>query len=516
MKLDFTKSTNLPIYELLFASINEGVIIVNREGYILLANPRAKELFGYGADELEGSKIESLIPMGSREKHVGLRTDYHGNPRKRSMGAGMNLQASRKDGSLFYVEISLNHFTLNDEVFVAALITDISKRVEQEKQIRELNLDLEKKVTERTQQVQESQELYSAIARNFPNGTINVFDTNLNYIFVEGKELFQLGITSEKLIGTSYLKRLSEEIRPTIQRALMEVFEGKSHDFELVYKEQFYRLTAVPLSRKNNAVDKILVVEQNITAQKIASQQLEEALKKEKSLNEMKSRFVSMASHEFRTPLSTVLSSVSLIDKYIENGSYENTTKHIKRIKNSVKGLTDILNDFLSVDKLENQKTEIKLSQFDYAAFAKEMVEDMQSMCQDKQVLDWKIDAKNTEIISDINILRNISYNLLTNAIKYSKEGQTIKYYSTVTDKELIMSVEDAGIGIPEHEQKQLFSRFFRAKNATNIKGTGLGLTIVKSYLDMLDGTITFTSEENKGTTFTVTIPLNKTIPDYE
>ena len=296
----------------------------------------------------------------------------------------------------------------------------------------------------------------------------------------------------------------------------MEVFEGASHDFELEYKEQFYRLTAVPLSKKNEAVDRILVVEQNITSQKIASQQLEEALKKEKSLNEMKSRFVSMASHEFRTPLSTVLSSVSLIDKYIENGSYENTPKHIKRIKNSVKGLTDILNDFLSVDKLENQKTEIKLSRFDYAAFVKEMLEDMQSMCQDGQVLDWKIDAKNSEIISDLNIIRNISYNLLTNAIKYSKEGQTIKYHSTVNDKELILTVADAGIGIPEHEQKQLFSRFFRAKNATNIKGTGLGLTIVKSYLDMLDGTITFTSEENKGTTFIVTIPLNKTMPDYE
>ena len=132
MKLDFTKSPNFPIYELLFASINEGALIVNKEGVILLANPRAKELFGYAPDELEGSKIESLIPMGSREKHVGLRNSYHQNPHKRSMGAGMNLQAARKDGSLFYVEVSLNHFTLNNEVYVAALITDISVRVEQE------------------------------------------------------------------------------------------------------------------------------------------------------------------------------------------------------------------------------------------------------------------------------------------------------------------------------------------------------------------------------------------------
>lgn len=516
MKLDLSKSPDLPIYELLFESIQEGVVIVNKTGIIILANPRASELFGYGYDELEGSKIETLIPMGSREKHVQLRTDYQESPRKRSMGAGMNLRASRKDGSLFYVEISLNHFTLNDEVYVAALITDTTARVEQEKEIQDLNRDLEKKVLERTQQVQESQDLYSAIARNFPNGTINVFDRNLNYIFVEGKELFQLGITSEKLIGTSYLKRLSVEIRPRIQRALMEVFEGELHDFELEYKNQFYRLTAVPLSRKNEIVDKILVVEQNITAQKIASRQLEEALTKEKSLNEMKSRFVSMASHEFRTPLSTILSSISLIDKYIENGSYENTEKHIKRIKNSVKGLTDILNDFLSVDKLENQKTEVKFTLFDYANFAREMVEDMQNMCQDGQKIECEIIGKNTEIISDVNILRNISYNLLTNAIKYSRENQKISYQSIITNKSLTITVKDSGIGIPEHEQKLLFTRFFRAKNVINIKGTGLGLNIVKNYLDMLKGKIEFTSEENKGTTFTITIPLPKNLPAHE
>lgn len=510
MKADLVKFSDQPIYEILFASINEGVIIVEKTGLILHANPRACEMFGYEQGHLVGKKVEELIPMHARDRHVKLRSDYQEAPKKRSMGAGMNLKASRQDGSEFQVEISLNHFSLDGETFVAALITDISLRVQQENQIKELNLDLERKVNERTLEVLESQELYSAIARNFPNGTINVFDRDLNYIFVEGKELFQLGITSEKLIGTSYLKRLSEEIRPRIKRALLEVFEGETHDFELEYKQQYYRLTAVPLSRKNQIVDKILVVEQNVTAQKIASQQLEEALKKEKSLNEMKSRFVSMASHEFRTPLSTILSSVSLIEKYIENGTYENTSKHVKRIKNSVKGLTDILNDFLSVDKLENQKTEIKIGTFDYQNFVKDMVEDMDGMCQEGQQITWSIDGDIHEIECDQNILRNILYNLLSNAIKYSAEGQKIIYSSKLKNHQLEITVQDSGIGIPEHEQKLLFSRFFRAKNATNIKGTGLGLNIVKSYLDMLGGNISFISKEGKGTVFTVKIPLKK------
>jgi len=510
LKLDLSKIENQPIYKMLFESIAEGLIVVDKSGDIVMANPRSHELFGYSAGELNGKKVETLIPMPSRERHVNLRTDFHQSPNKRSMGAGMNLQASKKDGTLFYVEISLNHFKIKDDVYVAALITDISKRVESEKQIRELNLDLEKKVSQRTQEVFESQELYSAIARNFPNGTISVFDRDLNYIFVEGKELFQLGITSEKLIGTYYLTRLSEEIRPRIKKALMEVFDGATHDFELEYKSQFYRLNAVPLSKKNGTIDKILVVEKNITPQKLVSQQLEEALQKEKALNEMKSRFVSMASHEFRTPLSTILSSVSLIEKYIENNTIENTPKHFKRVKNSVKGLTDILNDFLSVDKLENQRAEIKLTQFDYLSFAKEMVEDMQNMCQEGQKIESKITGSNTEIISDLNILRNILYNLLTNAIKYSKEGQKIIYDSVLGENSIVITIQDFGIGIPEHEQKQLFTRFFRAKNSTNIKGTGLGLNIVKNYLEMLGGKISFESSENKGTSFTVFIPINK------
>ncbi|MBL7897869.1 MAG: HAMP domain-containing histidine kinase [Crocinitomicaceae bacterium] len=173
--------------------------------------------------------------------------------------------------------------------------------------------------------------------------------------------------------------------------------------------------------------------------------------------------------------------------------------------------MTDILNDFLSVDKLENQKTEIKITEFDYSAFVKEIVEDMQNMSQEGQLIDWKITAENTVMNCDVNILRNILYNLLTNAIKYSSEGQRIIYHSWLTSDSIRIIVQDFGIGIPSHEQKLLFTRFFRAKNATNIKGTGLGLNIVRSYLKMLGGTIKFSSEEGKGTTFEIEIPINQT-----
>ena len=241
---------------------------------------------------------------------------------------------------------------------------------------------------------------------------------------------------------------------------------------------------------------------------KNVSHKLEQSLVKEKEINEMKSRFVSMASHEFRTPLSTILSSVSLIKSYIEKEKLENTDKHIKRIKNSVKGLTEILNDFLSSDKLESRKINVNKIEFKYSIFKTEITEELQALCQEGQTIITTINNRDKIVYSDQNIIKNIIYNLISNAIKYSNEGQEIHFNSLFEKNILTIEVIDQGIGIPKTEQKNLFSRFFRAKNATNIKGTGLGLNIVKSYLDLLNGNINFESRENVGSKFIVKIPI--------
>lgn len=494
------------LYKSLFESIGEGLLIVNKTGDIVLVNPRCSEMFGYADGELEGLKVEELIPMSARGSHVNHRKDYQKKPRKRRMGGNMNLQANKKNGDLFHVEISLNHFNSEEGTYVIAVITDISERVIKDKQIQELNSNLEKKVEERTKEVMESQKLYSAIAKNFPNGTINVFDKNLCYLFVEGLELQELGFNKEILIGTSYLDKISQDIRPKIEIELKDVFNGNNKDFEILHNSQYYRITAVPLT--NVDIDKILVVEENITIQKNIEKQREEALKKEKHLNEMKSRFVSMASHEFRTPLSTVLSSVSLIDKYLEKGEIDKTTKHTKRVRSAVAGLTEILNDFLSVEKLESNISKVEISEFDFQVFAKDMVEEMLTISKEGQDIKLIFEGENWKIFSDAKILKNILYNLLSNAIKYSKEGQEVLFKSH-RNAHLLLTIQDFGIGIPEDEQSSLFERFFRAKNVTNIKGTGLGLNIVKKYVEMLGGEITFESKLNEGTKFTVKIPIN-------
>jgi len=238
-----------------------------------------------------------------------------------------------------------------------------------------------------------------------------------------------------------------------------------------------------------------------------AEQEILKALEKERELNALKSRFVTMASHEFRTPLSTILSSASLIAKYntVEDG--ENRQRHIGRIKSAVNNLTTILNDFLSISRLEEGKIVSNPIPFDVEELTGEVVEEMSALVKDGQTIQCEHKGC-PSVVLDKNLTRNILINLISNAIKYSKEGKAIDVRTNLENSHLEIQVQDQGIGIPEAEQTHLFTRFFRAQNASNIQGTGLGLTIVKRYVELMQGTISFESQENKGTLFKIKIPV--------
>jgi two-component system sensor kinase FixL len=235
--------------------------------------------------------------------------------------------------------------------------------------------------------------------------------------------------------------------------------------------------------------------------------ELEKSLLLERELGELKSRFVSMASHEFRTPLSTVLSSVSLIGRYTESDQQANREKHINRVKSTVAHLTAILNDFLSMNKLEEGRIQTFFEDFDPIELFHEVIEEMKTILKPNQQLINLHTTNGMLVRSDRKIIKNTLINLISNAIKYSKENGKINCNINVNEKVLDFSVSDEGIGIPDEDQKHLFDRFFRASNVTNIEGTGLGLNIVKKYLEMLDGEISFVSKLYIGTTFNVSIP---------
>lgn len=246
-----------------------------------------------------------------------------------------------------------------------------------------------------------------------------------------------------------------------------------------------------------------------------SKEKLSRSLQKEIELNEMKSRFVSMASHEFRTPLSAILSSASLISKYDKTEDDEKRLKHINRIKSSVTNLTLILNDFLSVGMIEEGKVHANYSVFNLKELHNDCEQEISSIKKENQKIISGFEGLEKEVYLDKQMVKNIYLNLLSNAIKFSEDFKEITLLTKVSETEINIVIRDQGVGIPEEEQKKLFERFFRGRNVLNIQGTGLGLNIIAKYVELMAGTIIFKSELNTGTTFTITLPNKKMNENY-
>ena len=240
--------------------------------------------------------------------------------------------------------------------------------------------------------------------------------------------------------------------------------------------------------------------------------ELAKALAAERELGELKSRFVSMASHEFRTPLTAVLTSASLIEKYPTTEQQDKRQKHLDRIRSSVNHLNDILEEFLSVGRLEEGRVEARPSRFRLDALVRDVVADLHGMLKAGQTIETDLDC-GADLWLDQSLLRKILVNLLSNAIKYSPEHRTVRVKGTCGGGQLRLTVIDQGIGISPDDQERLFERFFRAKNATNIQGTGLGLHIVGRYVELLGGRVELASELNRGTTVTLFLPYENHPP---
>jgi len=509
--------------EALFRVVNhliDGIVVIDHEGVILMVNPAMSTLFGYSEEELLGKNVRLLMPEPYQSQHDNYIKNYQRTGHKHVIGGGREVVAQRKDGSMFPIFLNVNELELNGMQVFAGAIHDISGRKLAETAYRETDNKL-KAILETA---------VEGMIIMDQRGRLELLNPAALRLFgyaegeLDGKNVKVLMPEPDKGNHDMYLQRYRETGRRNIIGVGREVIglrkDGSLFPFSLSVSEVELRdrtmyvgmihdlTTVIELELINaNLREANLKLENEIARRREAENSALAALEKERQLNEMKSRFVSMASHEFRTPLSGILTSVSLLARYSAPEHTEKREKHIATIKSSVRNLTSILNDFLSLDKLESGKVTANVQEFPMRPMLEEFRSEMMNNYKLGQSIDFEDDGNVDVILADRHLFKNILINLVSNALKYSGEGQEVKVSLSKVKDDLVVSVRDQGIGIPEADQVHMFERLFRASNVVNIQGTGLGLNIVKKYIDLHHGTITFESHEGVGTTFTITIP---------
>lgn len=533
--------------EAIFNTVIDGIITINRKGLLESINPAAANLFGYDGSEVIGKNVKILMPEPYHSEHDGYIHNYQKTGEKKIIGIGREVKGRRKDGSVFPFFLSVSEVKLDDKVIYTGIIHDISELKQAEKAVRDSRHQLNAIIDSAVDGIITINErgfmqIVNPAAANLfgykpdeligqnvsviaPSPHQERHDAYINKYMETGKRKI-IGIGREVLgkrkDGTTFPCMLSVS---EIDLGERKLFAGIVHDLtnQKAHEAHIKQLNTELEHRVTERTEKLVdvinkhlvtndalkkeILERKAVEQALQKSQIEvkKALEKERELNELKSRFVSMASHEFRTPLSTILTSASLIGRYTTPGTGLKREKHVNRIKSAVGNLTGILNDFLSLSKLEEGRFENHPEYFDLTDLVTKIIDQIKLITKPNQKIIYQNEGTN-DVYLDLKFTRNICINLLSNAIKYSEKDILIN--TSITSEEIIIKVRDYGIGIPKEEQEYLFTRFFRAKNATNIQGTGLGLNIVRKYLELMNGSISFESKLQEGTIFIVKFPL--------
>jgi signal transduction histidine kinase len=408
--------------------------------------------------------------------------------------------------SIVWLCVYTNDRSRREAIKSSAMIQSLSAQKDEAiSELKSVSAELELISDERKSveyELQKRKKLQEAMAHNFPDGVICVINKEMKFTLADGGEIEELGLLQ------NHRKNENSFLNLTALPEVRNAFNGEQVYTEIRVNNKSYSLNGVPIPDANDQVNEVLIVIRNITDQKNLENNLIKALEREKELNVLKSQFVTMASHKFRTPLSTILSSVFLLENYTDADYELEKTAFFDKIKRSVHNLTALLNDYLSLGKLEEGKLKVTYTETDINAFFDEFLQEIGSIKKVKQKIHFTHEGIDCTVMTDKFLLKNILTNLVSNAIEYSPHDAEIELAAELKKDTLKIRVTDQGIGIPENEQHQIFKRFYRGQNANNVEGTGLGLNIAKKYIRLLKGTIEFTSQLNKGTTFIAIIPV--------
>lgn len=355
---------------------------------------------------------------------------------------------------------------------------------------------------------------------------VQVIDFDMRYLYVNESVAKQVMVTVDELLGQRMLDKFPSLADSDVYRKIklcmkkrqacnminkFEHLDGSIAWFDLRIEpvDDGVIIFSLDITHEKQMEDDLVSMNSGIDNMvEKRTRELCESLERERELNELKTKFVSIASHQFRTPLTSIILSASLVEQYgTDLMELEKLNKHFHRIKSSATHLVSVLNDFLDLDQLESKKLHYEPVSVNLKEYVDDLFDNLNPLCKKNQQLTLVHSPKISTITIDPQIMKSVLLNLISNAIKYSDEEKEIILRCETKSHQLVFEVIDQGMGIPEIEQENLFNKFYRASNAREIQGSGLGLNIVKQYVELAQGTIDFSSIENKGSVFRVSLP---------
>jgi len=494
------RNEQLRLRTLAIQKIESGVTIADAskpDFPLIYANEGFSKMTGYSPEEILGKncrflQIDETSQPAAKKIREALQAGESHTTRLRNY---------RKDGSFFWNELHLSPVfnEAKELTHYVGIQIDVSERVRS----RQLIEESERRYRTLTNSV------HDFIMRRHRNGTITYASPSVKQ---------QLGWSHEELCHKNYFELIHPKDLEDINKQLAKI-EGCSDasvtlNYRVLQPDNQYRWvesTENPLRAPCGTTEEIVSVGRDITARRDAECQVRKRLREEQELNEIKSRFIRMVSHEFRTPLTGIRASASFLQEYGKNISEDKRKRHFKNIESALTRMDNILHNVLIASQGENVQIPIALEATQPLFFAEDLCESLLNIYTTRKI---KINCKTPplkEYPLDPYLLNHIFQNLLTNALKYSHE-ESIVTWEIIENKEkqtLDWIVTDQGIGIPENEHQYLYNPFARAKNVGHISGTGLGLHIAKRATSVLGGSIDLNHNYKDGAQFIVSLPID-------
>lgn len=478
----------------------DGMLLADERGYIVEWNRALEETLGWPRAHMLGRRLDQagIHPAMDAQRITTVFQRMNANRDElATLKQAIEADYTRPDGARRTVQVTLFPIYLEKSFMLCANIRDITERIRIERQLRDSE--------ERFRQIAES--IHEVFWMSQPDRS------KMLYVSPAYEETW--GRTCASLYENPH--SIAEAVHPDDQ-PLMDAFLARQQRGETAFAE--YRIVrpdgtigwiwdrAFPVHDEDGQVVRVVGVAEDVTPRKQAEEELRRALQTEKELNELKSRFISVASHEFRTPLSGILSAAELLENYGAKWPDDKKLRYLRQIQTSVITMNQLLEEVLLLSKGDAHKIEFRPAPLDMRRFCQDLAEEIQ-LSQPTHTIRLSLDIATTHPALDDQLLRRILINLLSNAIKYSPAANMVDLDVTETGDNLVFCVTDHGLGIPPEAHERLFETFYRAGNVAGIPGTGLGLSIVKQAVDVHGGTLDFASVINQGTTFVVTLPIH-------